>query len=298
MNRFLPGLLLGFVLGAGAVLLTRPAPAPGAAAVSPAAVPPPAGVEQPFEPAAPKPVKATSVESAEPLPAAPDLAPKFAALVEKGLGGLQSPEMGELMKLVKEGGKGSLAFLAERLLKGGTSQERFLAGALLEGAGDAAALPALSEALKNDPDELVRRMASHALAVIGTEGAEVPLRTAMNGDKDWGVRVNSAYGLAKLGREDGLKLLETAYTSAETPAEYRLAVLGGLADVAAPSTAPLFRRILSDTKDMSYLFMAVGALAKMKDAGSRADLERLAAAEDVPVSIREAARKALADLGR
>ena len=78
----------------------------------------------------------------------------------------------------------------------------------------------------------------------------------------------------------------------------RLAILGGLADVAAPSTAPLFRRILSDTKDLSYLFVAVGALSKMKDQASRPDLERLAASESTPASIREAALKALAELSR
>jgi HEAT repeat protein len=204
--------------------------------------------------------------------------------------------MGEFLKLATEQGKGAVAFLSGRLLKGATAQERFLAGAALEGLKDPAALPALAEALKNDPDDLVRRMASHAMAVIGTEAAEAPLRAAMNGDKDWGVRANAAYGVAKLGRDDGLRLLESAYTSPDTPAEYRLGILGGLADVAAPSTAPLFRRILADTKDMSYLFMAVGALAKMKDQGSRPDLERLAASESTPPAIREAAQKALAEL--
>ena len=120
----------------------------------------------------------------------------------------------------------------------------------------------------------------------------------MGGDKDWGVRVNSAYGLAKLGRDDGLRMLVDAYTSSESPAEYRLGILGGLADVAAPSTAPLFRRILSDTTDMSYLLTAVNALGKMKDAGARADLERLAATEGIPASVREAARKVADGLPR
>jgi HEAT repeat protein len=118
----------------------------------------------------------------------------------------------------------------------------------------------------------------------------------MTADKDWGVRVNSAYGMAKLGREDGLTMLQNAYSSADTPAMYRGAILSGLADVAAPSTAPLFRKILSDTKDETYLFIAISAVTKMKDAGARPDLERIVSSE-LPESIREAARKALEAIG-
>lgn len=226
-----------------------------------------------------------------------DLAGKFAALVEKGLAAYGGADFQALAKLVKESGKEAIDFLAQSLLKGAKSGERFLAAGLLEAAGDAAAIPALAEALRNDSDLLVRRMASHAIAVIGTEGAEAPLRGAMTGDKDWGVRVNSAYGLAKLGREDGLTMLRDAYTSADTPATVRVAILGGLADVAAPSTAPLFRKILSDTKDETFLFLAINALLKMKDEGSRAELERLVSS-DLPETLREQARKALDQLGK
>ena len=229
-------------------------------------------------------------------PAKPDLAAKFAALAEKGLAAYGGAEFQELAKLVREGGKEAIELLARSLLKGVKSGERFMAAALLEAAGDAAAIPALSEALKNDSDLMVRRMASHAIALIGTEAAQDPLRAAMTADKDWGVRVNSAYGVAKLGREDGLAMLRDAYTSPDTPAMYRGAILGGLADVAAPSTAPLFRKILSDTKDETFLFLAIGALSKMKDTASRPDLERVVSS-DLPETIREAARKALEQLG-
>jgi HEAT repeat protein len=241
--------------------------------------------------------KDASPATADAPRAKPDLAAKFSALAEKGLAAYGSPDFQELAKLVKEGGKEAIELLARSLLKGAKSGERFIAAALLEAAGDAAAIPALSEALKSDADLMVRRMASHAIAVIGTEAAESPLRGAMTGDQDWGVRVNSAYGVAKLGREDGLAMLQNAYASADTPAMYRAAILGGLADVAAPSTAPLFRKILSDTKDETFLFMAIGALAKMKDEASRPDLERVASSE-LPESIREAARKALEQFGK
>jgi len=308
MNRFAPGFVAGAVLSALVfALLSRrseappPPPAPGSAQ-------PPSAVakeendrlrEKIQELEAQKKASDARTPAAKPAtPAAPEikLEARFGALVEKGFAGMAGPGMRELLDAVKASGAPALAFLASRLREGSTSQERFLAAAALEGAGDPAALPALAEALRKDSDELVRRMASHAIAVMGAEGGETPLRSAMTGDKDWGVRVNSAYGLAKLGRDDGLRMLEDSYAASGTPPEYRLAILGGLADVAAPSTAPLFRRILSDTTDAAYLLTAVGALGKMKDAASRADLERLAATEGVPESVREAARKVVESL--
>lgn len=141
----------------------------------------------------------------------------------------------------------------------------------------------------------MRRMASHAIAVIGTEEALKPLREAMDADTDWGVRVNSAYGIAKAGGEDGLKYLQGAYLSENTPSEYLLAILGGLADVAAPSTAPLFRKILGDTEDPTYLFIAIGALKKMKDQSAVTELLRIVDS-DLPESIRRAAADAIEEL--
>ena len=178
-----------------------------------------------------------------------------------------------------------------------SATERFLAAALLEGTADAAAVPALAEALKGDKDDIVRRMASHALAVLVAPAAEAPLRAAATGDADWGVRLNSAYGLAKLNHEDGLRILQQGYESPDTPAEYRPGILGGLADVAAPSTAPLFRRILGDTKDATYLLIAIHAVEKMKDAGSLPALQQLAQSSQ-PDLVKQAATKAIEAIGK
>jgi hypothetical protein len=78
-----------------------------------------------------------------------------------------------------------------------------------------------------------------------------------------------------LNDEEGLRILQDAYESPKTPAEYRLAVLGGLADVAAPSTGPLFVKILTDTQDVSYLLASIGALEKMKDSDALQALQQL-----------------------
>jgi hypothetical protein len=225
-------------------------------------------------------------------PASPELAERFDKLVAGGLAGLRGPEFGEAKDAVKAGGKSAIEFLSTRLRTSSSATERFLAGALLEAAGDADAVPALASVLKTEKDDMVRRMASHAIAVLGSPAAEGPLREASAGDADWGVRVNSAYGLAKLGQDDGLRILREAYESPSTPAEYRLPVLGGLADVAAPSTAPLFRKILSDTKDVSYLLMSIGALEKMKDTSSLPALQQISTSS-LPDMVKQAAAKAV-----
>jgi HEAT repeat protein len=229
----------------------------------------------------------------KPAAAAADLQALFGKLAEAGLGGFRSPKFGETLEAVKAGGKPAIDFLAGILKTSKSATERFMAAALLEGAGDAGGVDALATVLKGDSDDMVRRMASHALAVIGSSSAEAPLREATVDDPDWGVRANAAYGLAKLGKDDGLKLLREFYESPSTPAEYRLPVLGGLADVASPTTAPLFRKILSDTKDMSYLLLSIGALEKMKDAESLPALQAIADSTQ-PEMIKQAAAKAVA----
>jgi len=243
-------------------------------------------LEQARPASAPAPVKPAA------KPTSPELAERFDKLVAGGLAGLRGPEFGETKDAVKAGGKPAIEFLSAKLLTSTSATERFLAGALLEAAGDADAVPALASVLKAEKDDMVRRMASHAIAVLGSPAAEGPLREASTGDADWGVRVNSAYGLAKLGQDDGLRILREAYESPNTPAEYRLPVLGGLADVAAPSTAPLFRKILSDTKDVSYLLVSIGALEKMKDTGALPALQQIATSS-LPDMVKQAAAKAV-----
>jgi HEAT repeat protein len=259
----------------------------------------PAPVPPDVQRAAPKaderdPVASPTPAAEKPTPkaATTDLSGRFEKLVAGGLSSMRGPEFGKFNDAIKASGKDGVDFLANRLRTSTNATERFLAGALLEAAGDADAVPALASVLKSDKDDMVRRMASHAIAVLGSPAAESPLRDASTGDSDWGVRVNSAYGLAKLGQDDGLKMLREAYESASTPPEYRLPILGGLADVAAPSTAPLFRKILTDTKDVSYLLMSIGALEKMKDAGAIPALEQVVQSSS-PEMVKQAAAKAI-----
>lgn len=290
---FRSGLLVGFIAGAAlgglAFLFSRisaPPPPPKEEHAAPAAPPPAILVDlerakeenrrlaqqvADLERAAKAPAPVPPPKEEKPAEAAPaDLKERFAKLAEMGLAAFRSPDLAKTLELIKSSGKPAIEFLMDVLRNSPSATERFMASALLEGGGDAstAAVPALADALKSDKDMMVRRMAAHALAVLGTSAAEEPLRAAATADADWGVRVNSAYGLAKLKNDEGLRILQSSYESPNTPAEYRLAILGGLADVAAPASAPLFRRILADSKDESYLLMAIGALEKSSRSSS------------------------------
>ncbi len=297
MNRsLLAGLLAGFILGSGLtamVFLSRkPVAEPAKLRIEPPIAEKKADLpaKDPEKKPESEPTKEEpkTVPPADPEKKRPDLKELLARLSKPDLKG---DEFMAIVAAVKAAGKEGLELVIEKLLKGASAQERVMAGALLEQLADPAALPALHQSLTQDKDLVVRRMAAHALAVIGTDGAEAGLRDGM-ADKDWGVRVNSAYGLAKLGKPDGLDALTQAYASDKTPAEYRLAILGGLADVASPSSAPLFRKILTDTEDESYLLTAIHGLQKMKDTQSIAELQKIAQGAESEM-VREAAQKAI-----
>jgi hypothetical protein len=311
MNRSLVlGLVVGICLGVGITsavfLANRPAasanaPTPTVTFSAKSVAPEP--VQETPKPSAapgtPPPAPPAKVESAPSPVAKPafDFKTSFATLSKKGLAGYRSDEMREVTDDVKAAGTNGVRVVIEQLQSSTSPQDRFLLVALLESIGDPSSLPALDTTLKNDSDLMVRRMASHAAALIGTDAAAAVLRPAMLNDEDWGVRVNSAYGLAKLKQQDGLDTLQKYYASVETPAEYRLSILAGLADVAAPSTGPLFRQILNDTTDAGYVMVAIGALEKMKDTQALPDLQRVAASSKSDM-LRQAAQHAIDNISK
>jgi HEAT repeat protein len=223
---------------------------------------------------------------------------KLSELLKTGAAAYKSAKFQEMVADLKGVGKEAIQALGDKLLHAESAGERFLAAALLEELDDPSAIPALTSALQNDEDPLVRRMSSHAIALIENEAGLPALRSAMAADTDWGVRVNSAYGVAKLGQADGVKTLEDAYKSAATPAEHKLAVLGGLADVAAPSSAPIFKKILAEATDISYLYVAISAAQKLNDVSFLPDLNRIAADTKYSSNVREFAKKAAEALSK
>ena len=320
MNRSsLAGVFIGIALGVGITAFItnlRRKPEPPA----PPAAPPPRTVDAILAPpdheeelrklrqevaelkaaaAAPPAPAPTQIPSDPPKEnSASKFAERFAEIAKKGLGAYGSAELRALAADLKKAGPEALKAVIDRLLNAETATERFVAGALLEAAGDPSAIAGLSQSLEQDDDLLVRRMSSHALMAIGTEASLPALRAAMSGDKDWGVRVNSAYGVAKQGQPDGAKALEDLYGSSSTPSDYRAIVFGALADVASPSSAPIFRKVLTDSTEIGYLLGAIGAIEKIKDAGSIPDLQRVAGNAALPANVREAAKKAVESLSK
>lgn len=325
MNRSLAlGILVGLAAGLIAGALVAKSRAPGPVPNPHQAPPPPPAPKAPEQPK-PDPEVATlkarvadleaklaakiKVETApEPEAAPPDAAPKaaeadnwiekFEDLIGQGFTAYGGEDFNKLVERLKKAGPKALKELEDRLLHGATANERFFAAALLEGIGDPAAIPALTQSLQKEKEWLARRMSSHALAIIGTEGALAPLRTAMAEDKDWGVRINSAYGVAKQGQADGQKVLEGFYTSATSSGEEKMVSLFVLADLAAPSSAPIFRKILSESAEATNLLVAIGAVQKMKDSMSLGDLNRIASDAKYPSKVREAAKKAADELSK
>ena len=106
---------------------------------------------------------------ADEKPASPEIKDLFAKLAEQGLAAFSSPKMKEFIDAVKAGGRPALDFRTNVLRTSKSATERFMAAAVLEGVGDPAAVDALAFALKGDGDDMVRRMASHAIALIGTD---------------------------------------------------------------------------------------------------------------------------------
>jgi len=316
-NSLAIGLLVGLAAGsiAGAIIAKSKAPAPPPAIAAPPPAPPvvkatapPKDDSRDVEIAALRtqvaelttklaaankpPPPPSSSGSAETETAKPGWKEKLDELLKKGAGEYKGEAFFAMLEELKKQGKEGIDKLAERLLHAETGGERFLAAALLEDLGDPSAISALAQALQKDEDLLVRRMSSHAIAMIKNEAGLPSLRTAMNSDSDWGVRVNAAYGVAKLGQSDGVKMLEDAYNSTTTPAEYKIAVLGGLGDVAAKSSAPIFKKILTESTDITALFIAIGAVQRLGDTGFVQDLNRIAGDAKYSSNIREMAKKA------
>lgn len=219
----------------------------------------------------------------------------FHALIsEKGYPAIADGTFAELAKKFGECGAEACRKLEEMLLLGKTAEERGLAAYMLEALKSADSVPSLVGSLREDKDDMVRRFSSHALAMIRDDRAAPALLAAMKGDTDFGVQVNSAYGLAKAGNPDAVAWLAT-YCDAPDKREYRLIVYPALADVADPSTAPLFRKILDEPAETTLLTTAIAALEKMKDYDSLPALARIIQG-NASQTVKAAAEKAYATI--
>jgi HEAT repeat protein len=244
----------------------------------------------PKDPAAPPPPDKPKSESVDRL-----IEDLKGLLSDKGLqGALLDPEFARIAGELKKDPAAAIKKLGEMLLQSKDAIERGTAAYLMEALGDALAVPFLEKSIREEKDDLVRRFDSHALALIRGDAAVAALLVAMKNDSDWGVRVNAAYGVAKAGNDEGLQALLASLESPEA-ADYKVAILSGVADVAHPSTGPLFRKYLAESKDATYLWLAITALEKMKDREALPLLDQLIKGTGAD-STKNAAKKAYATI--
>lgn len=220
----------------------------------------------------------------------------FEKLAPAGLFAMQNEDMARLVKALRALGDEGVDMATEWLLTADSPNARFVAAATLEGLADERSVTALSQALAEDESMLVRRMAAHAIALSGFESGADALRKAADNDADWGVKANSLYGLGKQGDLASVDRLEELYGSEQTPAQYRQGLLGGLADIASPQSAPLFRRLLTNSEDLAQLNLALMAVQKLADSSFLPDLDAVINNQSLDETVREGARKVYNDI--
>lgn len=249
----------------------------------------------PDAPAEDTPTAAEKDTKTEKLPPA-EVKALFEKLAPTGLFAMQSKDMARLIKALRAFGEEGVDMATEWLLTADSPNARFVAAATLEGLADERSVPALSQALAEDESMLVRRMAAHALALGGFESGADALRKAAENDADWGVKANSLYGLGKQGDLASVDRLEELYGSEQTPAQYRMGLLGGLADIASPRSSPLFHHLLTNSEDLSELNLALMAVQKLADSSFLPDLDAVINNQSLDGTIREGARKVYNDI--
>jgi len=216
----------------------------------------------------------------------------FKELAKEGLQAFG--KAGALVERFRALGPDGVGLLSE-MLRDPSSSSRFLAAAILEGLHDPASIAALGAAT-SDPDVLVQRMASHALAVMNHKDAVPSLERAMNEGADWGVRANAAYGLAKLGEKSGSDYLLAMWRDKKDPMAPMVA-LGALADVGSPEFSAELRPLIGDpAKDLGARLQAMLCAAKAKDKDAIPMLEGVIASPDATESLKDAARKAVNEI--
>lgn len=207
-----------------------------------------------------------------------------------GIAAFSSPKTAELVKKARILGQEAIVEIGAVLLESQDATARFAAAAILEKLGDPAAIAVLSQSLGTESDRLVRRMASHAIALIGDEAGIAALQK-LDDDSDIGVRINAAFGLAKVKAPGGLKAYQSFYDSPDTDEFLKVAMLGGFTLLKDPDAVPFLERVYFKSDDLKTKIIVVAALGETPGEQSADLLTRIIASEPED-SVFEAAQKA------
>jgi hypothetical protein len=173
----------------------------------------------------------------------------------------------------------------------------FIAHALAQ-SGNADAIAALSAIVEDPQAAMIElRLASNGLAFSDAEGIETVLIEAAHRAPDLGARANSSFGLARRKNPEGLALYAKAVDEAMANGDpAALQYLSGFTLLGDEGLPPMRERLLTYTEPQALLTL-IEILKGRGDKGATANLERLAADEGRPASVRKAAAGALKAIG-
>ena len=160
---------------------------------------------------------------------------------------MADPEFKKLAEAMKAMGDEGLGLVLDGL-KSESSDERFLAAAIAETLRDPRTIKPLEDAALKEDDFIVRRMAAHALALMGNPDTGDSLVKLIDKEtRDSGVRVNAWYGLAKLKRPEAGPLFDKvlAQASGDIPPDVFVAIAMQVGDT---GLNPSLRRAYDDER--------------------------------------------------
>jgi len=218
------------------------------------------------------------------------LAAAFSRLASGGFLAVQGPLGAETVEQMRALGAEGLAFLIGEL-SSEDDERRFAAAAIAERLADPALIEPLATAALEDEAFIVRRMASHALALMGNEAAGDALVEVLAAEtRDAGVRLNAWYGLATLGRPEAVdrfgELLDGS--GGEITADF---VVDTALKIEDPRLYPALRAAYDHSAVTDGLRIAIlRTLARDEKGAWREFIQAVAADEKTPAAVREVAR--------
>jgi hypothetical protein len=218
------------------------------------------------------------------------LAASFARLASGGFLAVQGPLGAEVLEQLRALGEAGIAFLAEELASE-SDERRFAAAAIAERLADPALIEPLTAAALDDEAFIVRRMASHALALMGNESAGDALVEVLAAEtRDAGVRLNAWYGLATLGRKEAIERFGELLDSSggEITADF---VVDTALKVEDPRLYPALRAAYDHSAVTDGLRIAILRTLARDESGVWRDFIRAVATDEkTPAAVREVAR--------
>lgn len=201
----------------------------------------------------------------------------------------------ELLGALRTKGQDAVSYLTSALSARRADPDRHCHLSMLSSLRDPETLPFFQELLKNETDELSRRIAATALMRLPDESSVGPLIEALRTSADWGVKTNICAALGVIEDPRAIEPLKETFWGERKPL-LRCYALAALARIGDPGTAAFFSGIASRSKDEDHRLIALNGLKKIGTPEALAALKDIASHQTNAIG--EEARKALEELSR